>query len=165
MAAGNLLVDFSPQSSQPPTTGAATPDVRNGHPLLAFADDTDQAAVFTGFLPWHYSGGGITAYVTAAFSDDANPAHAAQLRLAFERISPGGEGLDEDGFAGPQSVTVSVPAVNGQVAVGSVSFAPGDPIDHLAAGEMFCLRVQSDTAASSYSGKLQLLRVVLRETG
>ncbi len=165
MAAGDLLVDFSPQCNEPPTTGAATPDVRNGHPLLAFADDGDQAAVFTGLMPWHYSGGGITVYLTAAFSSDTDPAHCAQLEVDFERIDPAGQDLDEDGFAPAQSVTLNVPAVSGQVTTGSVSFAPGDPIDQLGAGEMFRLRVRCNTAASSYSGQLQLLRVVLRETG
>lgn len=164
MAAGDWLADFSPQCNEPPLAHAATPDRRNGHPVLDFDDSTDEAAVFTGFMPWHYGGGGITVYAVASFTSDANPAHAARLDVAIERIGDGVQNLDSDGYAAPKPLVVAVPATSGYVEVGSVTFADGAEIDHLRAGELFRIRVECDAAQSDFVGDFELLRLVVRET-
>lgn len=163
MAAGDLLVDLSPQCSEPPPSGAATPDVRNGHPVLDFDDSTDEAAVFTAVVPWHYAGGGITVYAVVSFTSDVDPAHAGQLEVSFERIGDAQQDLDADGFAAAKDLALTVPATCGLTEVGNVAFA-GAEIDNIAAGELFRLKLNCDTSDSTFSGDLELLRVVLRET-
>ena len=86
MAAGDLLADFSPQCNEPPSSDAATPDVRNGHPVLDFDDSSDEAAVFTGFMPWHYSGGGITAYAVVSFTSDCTSLWSISLILSLQNL-------------------------------------------------------------------------------
>lgn len=164
MAAGDLLADFSPQCNEPPSTGAATPDVRNEHPVLDFDDSTDEAAVFTGFMPWHYAGGGITAYAVVSFASDTNNAHTGQLEVSFERIGDGQQDLDSDGFAAAKDLTVTVPSTCGATEVGSVSFSDGAEMDHVSAGELFRVKLSCDTSGSDFSGDLELSRLVLRET-
>ena len=164
MAAGDLLADFCPQCNEPPSTGAATPDVRNGHPVLDFDRSVAEAAVFTGFMPWYYDGGGVTAYAVASFTSDTNNAHTAQLEVSLERIGDGQQDLDADGFAAAKDLTLTVPSTCGNTDVGSVSFSDGAEMDNLAAGEMFRVKVRCDTLGSDFIGDLELLRLVLRET-
>jgi len=164
MAAGDLLADFSPQCNEPPSSGAATPDVRGGHPVLDFDDSADEAAVFTAILPWHYSGGGITVYAVVSFTSDTGDGHTGQLEIAFERIGDAGQDLDSDGFAAAKELTVAVPSTCGHTEVGSVAFTDGAEIDGLAAGELFRVRVVCDASESDFSGDLELERLVLRET-
>jgi len=163
MAAGDLLVDFSPQCNEPPSSGAATPDVRSGHPVLDFDDSADEAARFTAILPWHYAGGGITVYAVVSFTGDTDDSHTGQLEIAFERIGDGQQDLDSDGFGAAKALTVAVPSTCGHTEVASVAFS-GAELDGLAAGELFRVRVVCDTSESDFSGDLELERLVLRET-
>jgi hypothetical protein len=164
MAAGDLLADFSPQCNEPPSTGAAAPDARNGRPVLDFDASTDEAALFTGVMPWHYAGGGITVYAIVAFSSDVNNTHTGQLEIAFERIGDAQQDLDADGFAAAKDLTVTVPATGGLTEVGSAEFSDGAEIDNAAAGEPFRVKVNCDTSDSTFTGDLELVRLVLRET-
>ena len=164
MAAGDLLIDFFPQCNEPPSANAATPDTRNGHPVLDFDASTDEAAVFTGFMPWHYSGGGVTVYAVVAFESDTNTGHVGQLEVSFERIGDGQQDLDSDGFAAEGDIIVRVHATCGETDVGSAAFADGAEMDNIAAGELFRVKVNCDTSDSSFTGDLELLRLVLRET-
>lgn len=164
MASGNILADFSPQCSEPPSSNAGTPDLRNGRPVLDFDPSTDEATLLTGFMPWHYSGGGITVYVVVSFSSDTNNAHTGQLEVSFERIGDAQQDLDSDGFAAAKDLTVTVPTTSGLTELGSAQFSDGAEIDNLAAGELFRLKVNCDTSDSTFTGDLELLRIVLRET-
>jgi len=164
MAAGDLLVAFSPQCNEPPSSNAATPDVRNGHPVLDFDASTDEAAVFTAFMPWHYAGGGITVYAVVSFTSDTNNAHTGQIEVCLERIGDAQQDLDSDGFAAAKDLTVAVPSTCGHTEVGSVAFGDGAEIDNVAAGELFRLKVNVDTSDSTFSGDLELVALILRET-
>ena len=164
MAAGDLLVDFSPQCNEPPSSSAATPDTRNGHPVLDFDAWVDEAAVFTGIMPWHYAGGGVTVYAVVSFSSDTNNAHVGQLEVSFERIGDAQQDLDVDGFAGAEDLTVAVPATSGLTEVGSAEFSDGAEMDNVAAGELFRVKVNCDTSDSTFTGDLELLQLVVRET-
>ena len=164
MAAGNQLIDFFPQCNEPPSANPATPDTRNEHPALDFDASTDEAAVFTGFMPWHYGGGGVTVYAVVSFESDTNTDHTGQLEISFERIGDGQQDLDSDGFAAAQDLTVTVPGTCGLTEVGSVAFSDGAEMDSIAAGELFRVKVNCDTSDSDFTGDLELLRLVLRET-
>lgn len=60
MATTNVLVQFTPLANEPPASAFATLDTRNAHVVLDFDGSTDEEAVFSGVLPTHYSGGGLT---------------------------------------------------------------------------------------------------------
>jgi len=164
MAAGDLLVDFSAQCGEPPSASAATPDVRNGHPVLDFDASVDEAAVFTGIMPWHYAGGGVTVYAVVSFSSDTTNTHTGQLGISFERIGDAQQDLDSDGFAAANDMTVAVPSTSGNTEVGNVAFTDGADMDSVVAGELFRIKVNCDVSDSDFTGDLELLRLVLRET-
>ena len=60
MASGDTLAVFTALHNEPPASNGARLDLRNGHPVLEFNQTTDESAVFRGFMPAHYSGGGVT---------------------------------------------------------------------------------------------------------
>jgi outer membrane lipoprotein SlyB len=60
MASGDVLAIFTPQANEAPTSNPATFDTRNNIPVLDFDAGTDESAVFSGFLPASYAGGGLT---------------------------------------------------------------------------------------------------------
>ena len=60
MAAGNSLIIFNALANEPPSSNYATLDTRNGQPCLDFDASTDESAIFSGLLPRHYAGGGLT---------------------------------------------------------------------------------------------------------
>jgi hypothetical protein len=62
MASGQTLLHFESSDATAPRPDyvAATPDVRNGHPVLDFDAVQHEYAEFNGMLPRHYGGAGIT---------------------------------------------------------------------------------------------------------
>ena len=164
MASGDTLLIFHPHDNEPPSANYATLDLRNGHPVLDFDDSTDEAAVFSGILPSHYDGGGITVKphyaMTSAVADDV------VLTSAFERIGDGQQDIDADGFATANSTTKTVPATSGHVDIASIAHANGAEIDSLAVGEAFRLKISRDAnaAGDTATGDLELVAVELVET-
>lgn len=166
MASGNTLCVFAVQNNEPPSANAATLDLRNGHPCLDFDDTTDEKAIFTGVLPRHYGGGGITAYYHYAMTS----ATTGKVRIdgAFERIGDGSQDIDSDGFAAAQSVNVAaVPGTSGHVDIVSTAFTNGAQMDSVAAGEAFRFSVErkpSDGTNDTATGDMELIAVELKET-
>src|SRR5215831_5569955 len=97
MASGNTLVTFVPGANEPPTSNYATADLRNNHPTLDFDAATDEAAVFTGVLPRHYAGGGIT--ITLIWGATTATSGSCRWQTAIERMEAAGTDLDADSFA------------------------------------------------------------------
>lgn len=166
MAAGDTLCVFTALANEPPASSPATFDVRNGHAVLDFDDSTDERAVFSGIMPRHYAGGGVTVYLHYAMSSATTG--KVRLDVAFERIGDGQQDIDSDGFASAQSVNVAaVPAASGHVDIVSVAFTNGAQMDSVAAGEAFRIYVErkpSDGTNDTASGDLELVAVELRET-
>lgn len=163
MATGNTLAVFTPLAYEPPATNYATFDTRNQHPVLDFDDTTQEAAIFTGILPRHYAGGGITVYVhwmaTSATSGTGG------WDAAFERMSDATTDLDADSFATAQTITAAtVPGTSGVVAVTNVAVTNGANMDSIAAGETYRLRIRRDVANDTATGDLELLAVEIKET-
>lgn len=164
MASGNTLCVFFPQDNEPPSSNYATYDVRNGHPVLDFADSgTNESAIFTGLMPRNYSGGGVTVYIhyamTSAVSGDID------WDVEFERIGDGSQDIDSDGFASAQSVdNTTVPATSGHVDIVSIAFTDGAQMDSVAVGETFRIRVTRDGVSDTASGDAELRAVEIKET-
>lgn len=165
MASGDTLLFFHPYNNEPPYTGGrATFDVHNGHPVLDFDDDNDEAAIFSAIWPRNYAGGGVTVtLVWAAFSATSGD---VVWTAAFERIGDGQQDLSLDGFATVQSATDAAPVSADLTTVSTIAFSDGAEMDSIVNGELFRLRIarDADNAADSMSGDAELLGVEIRET-
>ena len=165
MASGDTLLIFTPLSNEPPASNFATLDTRNGHPCLDFDDSTDESAIFTGVLPRHYSGGGITVYLHIAFTSATSG--NADIEVSFERIGDEQQGLGSDGFASAKAVNVPAPGTAGLATIDALSFSNGAEIDSIAAGEAFRIKVTrdaDDATNDTASGDAELIAIELRET-
>lgn len=163
MASGDTLFLFLPADNEPPASNFATLDLRNLHPVLDFDDTTNESAVFSGVMPQHYGGGGVTVYIhyamTSATSGDID------WDIAFERIGDQQLDIDADSFAAVNSVdNTTVPATSGNVDVVSIAFTDGADMDSVAAGEAFRLQLTRDAASDTASGDAEILAVEIRET-
>lgn len=163
MATGNTLVVFRPTDNEPPATNYATLDFRNNHPTLDFDTTTQEAAIFTGVMPRHYSGLGITVYLHWA----ATSATTGTIGwdVTFERIGTA-QDMDADGFATAQTVTAAtVSGTSGIVVITNVAIADGSAgTDSIAVGEAFRIRVRRDVANDTATGDAELICVELKET-
>lgn len=163
MASGQTLLCFFPADNEPPASNNATFDTRNAHPVLAFDDTTQQAAVFTGILPRNYGGGGITVYAHWAAATAVTG--TIGWVVDFERIGAAAQDIDSDGFASTQTITAAtVDATSGNVSITNVAVSNGANIDSIAVGETFRVRIKRDVANDTAVGPAQLLGVELKET-
>src|SRR3972149_7924877 len=97
MASDNPLVVFPPYGTEPPATIYATLDTRNGHPVLDFDGSADEEAVFSGVLPAHYGGGGLTIETFWALTSATSG--SLRVQAGIERIDLSGLEIDADSFA------------------------------------------------------------------
>lgn len=163
MASGTTLLIFVPQCNEPPSSNAATPDIRNQHPVLDFDDTTNESAVVSAVMPRSYAGGGVTVYLhyamTSATSGDVD------WDVAFERIGDQQQDIDSDSFASVQSVdNTTVPGTCGNVDIVSIAFTNGAQMDSVAVGEGFRLKMTRDAASDTATGDAELRFVEIKET-
>lgn len=163
MASGDSLLTFHPFHNEPPASNFATLDTRNLHPVLDFDAATNEDAVFTGVMPQHYDGGGVT--VRIGYSMTSATTGDVDLDVAFERIGDQQLDVDADSFAAVNSIdNTTVPGTSGNVDVVSVTFTDGADMDSVAAGEQFRLKVTRDAVSDTASGDLELHFVEIQET-
>ncbi|MHC4542937.1 MAG: hypothetical protein ACYSYL_00220 [Planctomycetota bacterium] len=163
MASGATLCVFTPQHNEPPSSNAATPDKRNGHPVLDFDPDTNEDAIFTGILPRNYGGGGVTVYIHYAMTTAT--VLTVDWDAAFERIGDQQQNLDSDDFATAQSVDdTTVPGTSGLVDIVSIAFTNGAQMDSIAVGETFRLKVTRDAVSDDAANDAELVTVEIKET-
>jgi len=162
MASGDTLLSLFPSDNEPPASGYATVDSRNGHPVLDFDTTTEEIAIFTCLLPRNYAGGGITVYIHAALTS-ATTGTLGWL-VAFERMDAG-TNLDTDSFAADQTVTAAtVPATSGLPLILNVAISNGANMDSIAAGDTFRLRIKRNVALDTAASDAELISVELKET-
>ena len=164
MASGDTLVVFTPLHNQPPSTAAATIDLRNQHPVLDFDAATDEDAIFGSVLPRNYSGGGLT--ITLIWMASTAITGAVVWNTAIERHQDDVDDLDADSFAAASAVTATTASASGESAYDTTTHTSGAQMDSLAAGESFRLKVTRDAnnVADDMAGDAELLRVEIRET-
>src|SRR3990167_9146433 len=146
MASGNTLVVFTPLQNEPPATIYATLDLRNYHPCLDFDGATDEEAVFTGILPRHYAGGGLTVYLHVGFSSATSG--NAYWQAAIERMDDSTLDLDADSFAAFQGAAGNPNGTSGIMTLVTITFTNGAQMDSIAVGDMFRLKVRRDADGS-----------------
>lgn len=137
---------FRPQQNEPPATIAATPDLRNNHPVLDFDGTADEEAVFSSQLPASYGGAGLTVTLTTLCTSATTGSF--RFQVAFERMDSATD-LDADSFASFQSGGGTCPATSGAPATVTINFSNGAQMDSLAAGEPFRLKVRRDADGTS----------------
>lgn len=163
MATGDTLVAFFVEDNQPTTSNFATLDLRNVHPVLDFDDTTNEDAVFTGVMPEHYDGGGLT--IDIGYSMSSATSGDIDWDIAFERIGDQQLDIDSDSFAAANSVnTTTVPGTSGLVDVVTITFTDGADMDSVAAGELFRLKLTRDATNDSASGDAEMHFVHVKET-
>jgi len=147
--------------STPPSSAAATLDVRNGHVVLDFDADANETIYFTSVLPKHYAGGSILCKLhwmaTSATSGNV------RWRAAFERLEDGGPDLDANDFQTAAEATGAASATSGKLTVTSITLSA---IDSAVAGNAFRIaitRVANDGTNDTMSGDAELLLVELVE--
>lgn len=161
MATGQTLAIFMPSDNEPPATNYATFNVSATalHPTLDFDTTTQEAAIFSGIMPRHYAGGGITVYVVWAIAATTG---TVGWTVEFERSNTA---INADSFAGAQTITAAT--VSGSTLVPSVTnvaVTDGANIDSLAVGDLFRIRIKRDVANDTAAGDAFLLGVELKET-
>ena len=163
MSSGQTLFEWHPYANEPPAANAATLDVRNSRPCLDFDADTNESAVFSGVMPQHYSGGGVTVYIHHAMSSAVE--NTVDWDVAFERVGDQQLDTDSDSFADANSVNdTTVPSTSGLVDIVSCAFTDGADMDSVAAGEGFRLKITRDAVSDDATGDAEIYWVELRET-
>lgn len=164
MASGDTLVVFVPHHNEPPAASAATADTRNSILVLDFDATTDEEAVFPGFLPSQYAGGGLTVTVIGMASTATSG--NVVLQGAFERMNTD---EDADSFASFQgSGQIAANGTSGIPFTGTIAFTAGAQMDSLAAEEPFRFKLRRDadstSATDDMTGDYELLRIEIAET-
>ena len=138
-AAVTQLNSFDANDATFPASSPAAATSRNEHPLLAFDDTTAENVVFHGTMSRDYSGGDITVDVDwlAASAAVGDGVWGGQ----FERLAPGGQDYDADGFAAQQTATSTTNATSGIPNRTSLLFTNAQA-DLIAAGDRYRFRVQ-----------------------
>lgn len=161
MASGDSLMSWDALGARPLGTAHASLDLRNGIPVLDFDDTVSESLFFSGVLPRHYVGGGLT--VTLWWAASTATAGNVRWETAIER---GNTDLDADSFATGQAATGAAPGTSGVPTSTSIAHTAGAQMDGLAVGEPFRLRVTrlASDGADTMTGDAELYAVEMYET-
>ena len=166
MASGDTLATFFPADNEPPSSNPAALDVRTTTPVLDFDASTDESAVFSGFMPRHYDGGGIT--VTVGWAATSATSGTISLDVSFLSVSDDVDNLDSKTFAAANNANPTAASASGEVDYATVTFTDGADMDSIAAGEFFRMTVARDadgtTSTDNMTGDMELVFVEIKET-
>jgi len=168
MASGDSLIAFFAWDGSAPVTNGATFGTIIGtstnnevFAVANFDQTTSEYLDFTGIMPQHYTGGGVTCTVVFAH---ANNSSGPTWQMAFRRINDDAEDLDTTAHTYAfNSVAAGVPSVIGEVGYDNVTFTDGVDMDSVVAGELFSLRV-GRVGGTGGSGDSRLLAIHIKET-
>ena len=155
---------FSPLANEPPASGFATIDLRNGHPVLDFDASAAEVAQFTGELPATYAGG-ADVDVDLQWCATSATSGAVVWQASLERLGTATD-IDADSFGTTVSAgAVTVPGTSGQSLVTTITLSGAGELDSIAAGERFRLRLErlATDAADTATGDAELMSVSVSE--
>lgn len=167
MASGDTLIVFTALNNEPPSSNYATVDTRNGAVVLDFDDTTDESAEFSGFMPLHYGGGGVTVTIGWMASDATVASGTVRWDVAFKSFSDDADDIDSKAFHTAGSVTSTEASASGELQYADIPFADNAAIDETAAGEYFRLKVTRDANHGSddtLGQDAEVLFVSIKET-
>lgn len=166
MASGDTLAFFEPHQNMPPSSNFATLDTRNGYMVLDFDDSTDESAVFWGFMPRNYAGGGLT--ITVGWMATSATTGAISLDIQLMSITDDADDLDTKAFAAANNANPTTASATGEVDYATITFTDGADMDSIAAGEVFLMKVTRDangtTSTDDMAGDMELVFVEIKET-
>jgi hypothetical protein len=152
-AGTKTLFTFFPRAAEFPTTGFATLDTRGTtpHPLLNFDDTTVETVVFRDYINEGvtFADTGTAIAVLCDYIALSATTGVLGLNISWERLAPGGQDFDSDGFGTAQSGSVTVDAASGKMHRVQVNFTKAQLPSGFAAGDMFRLRIQRNTSVGS----------------
>jgi hypothetical protein len=156
-------VEFTATANRPPSSSYATPDYRNGHPVLDFDASLDEAAIFEDRLPRTYTGNGLT--VSLEWMASSATSGNVVWGLSMERHDTGTD-LDADSYATEVTAGVACSATSGAPTYTEIALTSGAQMDSLALGESFRLRVRrlGTNGSDTMTGDAELKSVTVRET-
>lgn len=164
MATTDTLIQFHALSNEPPATNYATFDTRNSIPVLDFDASADESAEFSGVMPRHYDGGGIT--ITIAWMATSATTGDVVWNAALKSVTDDADDLDTKAFDTARTATTTTASASGEVKYTTISFTDGDQMDFVAAGEYFRLQIlrDADNGSDTMTGDAELLSVEIKET-
>jgi hypothetical protein len=162
MATNETLAVWEAIGATPPSSAAATLDLRGSHVVLDFDADANETAHFASVLPQHFAGGDLAVKLhwmaTSATSGNV------RWSAAFERLEADGPDLDSTGFQSAVEATATANATSGKLTVTTITLTALD--DAAAAGDAFRIaitRVATDGTNDTMTGDAELLAVELVE--
>jgi hypothetical protein len=132
------------------SSGSASLDTRNGHPILRFEDAVDTCIHFYGKLRG-YGGGGLT--VALEWMAQSATSGTVGWVTLFERHDTGHD-LDSGGFAAGNTSSATTNATAGAPTYTTIAHTDGAQIDSVANGESYRLQVCRDGDGSAVTDSM-----------
>ena len=174
MASGDALCVWRALDNEPPDADYATLDSRltasadepdDVIPFLACDDGaTNEFAAFSGVMPEHYGGGGLT--LTLMWSSAAATTGDAKWEAAFKSFTDDVDDQDSKAYAAAKAVTATTASGAGEIDYADIAFTDGAEMDSIAKNEYFRLTINADSADAAHTlvGDAELIAVYLTET-
>lgn len=168
MASGDTLFSFLPQQNEPPASAFATLDTVAGatgvRAVLDFDGAADETAIFSGYFPSHYAGGGVD--VVIDYSTDGTDADAVEFEVSIESLQDNDDQDAGGADFGTATNIADTPQTNtanflNRTAAGAISHANcGSP----AVGDRMRLKVTRDISFATNTDDAQLHGIYVTET-
>lgn len=150
----------------PPSSGYATLDTRNSYLVLDFDDSSDESAVFKGYMPANYDGGGVG--VVVMWMATSVTSGTISLDAQFMSLTDDADDVDTKSFAAANNANPTTASATGEIDYVTISFSNGADMDSVAADETFLLKITRDgdgtTSTDNLSGDMELWAVAMLET-
>jgi len=171
MASGDTLFQFFPQNNQPPSSNFATLDTfaaATGSRLvldfIGSGGSADEVAIFEGYWPSHYGGGGID--VKIDYSTDGTSVGVVQWEVSVEVLQDGDDqdaGGQDFGTVTDINDTPSTATANilDRTAVGAITHSNcGSPVK----GDRMRFKIARDHDHAANTDDAQFAAVYITET-
>lgn len=149
-----------------PVKCAAVPDRRNEKWLLDFDAASNEVAMWQGFMPRHYDGGGLT--ITTGVASASATTGDMSWKIFLMSVTSNVDNLRTKNFAAPQENTeVDAATTLGAEREFTITFTDGAQMDSIAKGEMFyilLMRDAQDGTNDDMAGDAEFVFMEIQET-
>lgn len=145
-----------------PATDPAGAGSRNAHPIASFDDTTAEALIFNGLMSNNYAEGDFNVdidWVAASATTGG-----VTWGVSVERLAPGGQDIDVDGFAAQQTGTSTTNATSGVITRTTITLTQAQA-DSIAAGDRYRIEIERVTGdgGDTMVGDAQIVGVAGRQ--